>query len=84
MFVFLILRKKMSASYNSYVRTKGAQANNKELIALLNKFISKYCLIKKTNKRLIFNCSIVRLYVHLGSYYMIAEDFFSCVTCFHK
>lgn len=69
MFVFLMLRKKMSASYNSYVRTKGAQANNKELIALLNKFISKYCLIKKkTNKRLIFNCSIVRLYVHLGSY----------------
>jgi len=46
MFVFLILRNKMASSYNSYVRTNDDQANNKEFIALLNNFISKYCLIK--------------------------------------
>lgn len=50
MFVCLIVRNKMASSYNSYMRTKGAQANNKELIAPLNNFISKYCLINKNNE----------------------------------
>lgn len=34
MFVFFILGNKMASSYNSYMRTKGAPANNKELLAL--------------------------------------------------
>lgn len=34
MFVFFILGNQMASSYNSYMRTKGAQAKNKELIAL--------------------------------------------------
>lgn len=34
MFVFFILGNKMASSYNSYMRTQGAPANNKELLAL--------------------------------------------------
>lgn len=32
MFAFFILGNKMGFSYNSYMRTKGALANNKELM----------------------------------------------------
>lgn len=56
MFVF-ILGNKMASSYNSYMRTKGASANHKEL--------------KKKKKQLrstslIFKSSVVRLYMYLG------------------